>query len=134
MAMTLLSAVAPAVLPVAPLRVIAPKLAHAPPLPGPVLRMRQGSTVTLRVTNRLRVPTSIHWHGIVLPFDHGRRAGDQLRRHRAGREFVYRFTVRQSGTYWYHAHSRFQEQTGLYGAIVIEPDGGERIPPIATTW
>jgi CopA family copper-resistance protein len=95
-------------------------------VPGPVLRMRQGSTVTLRVTNRLRVPTSIHWHGIVLPFQMDGVPGISFPGIAPGETFVYRFTLRQSGTYWYHSHSGFQEQTGLYGALVVEPDGPER--------
>jgi CopA family copper-resistance protein len=97
-------------------------------VPGPVLRMRQGSTVTLRVTNRLRVPTSIHWHGIVLPFGMDGVPGISFPGIAPGETFAYRFTLRQSGTYWYHSHSGFQEQTGLYGAMVIEPDGPERHP------
>jgi len=97
-------------------------------VPGPVLRMRQGSTVTLRVTNRLRAPTSIHWHGIVLPFQMDGVPGISFPGIAPGETFVYRFTLRQSGTYWYHSHSGFQEQTGLYGALVVEPDGPERHP------
>jgi CopA family copper-resistance protein len=95
-------------------------------VPGPVLRMRQGSEVTLRVRNRLRVPTSIHWHGIVLPFDMDGVPGISFPGIAPGETFVYRFTLRQSGTYWYHSHSGFQEQAGLYGAMVIEPEAGER--------
>ena len=95
-------------------------------VPGPVLRMRQGSTVTLRVTNRLRVPTSIHWHGIVLPFQMDGVPGISFPGIAPGETFAYRFTLRQSGTYWYHSHSGFQEQTGLYGALVVEPDGPGR--------
>jgi CopA family copper-resistance protein len=97
-------------------------------VPGPVLRMRQGSAVTLRVTNRLRVPTSIHWHGIVLPSRMDGVPGISFPGIAPGETFVYRFTLRQSGTYWYHSHSGFQEQTGLYGALVVEPDGPERHP------
>lgn len=97
-------------------------------VPGPLLRMRQGSTITLRVTNRLRVPTSIHWHGIVLPFQMDGVPGISFPGIAPGETFTYRFTLRQSGTYWYHAHSGFQEQTGLYGALVVEPEGPERHP------
>ncbi|BBD79196.1 multicopper oxidase [Aerosticca soli] len=95
-------------------------------IPGPVLRWREGDTVTLRVTNRLAVPTSIHWHGILLPFQMDGVPGISFPGIAPGETFTYRFPVRQSGTYWYHSHSRFQEQTGLYGAIVVEPAGGER--------
>jgi CopA family copper-resistance protein len=95
-------------------------------VPGPLLRMREGETVTLRVTNRLRVPTSIHWHGMIVPADMDGVPGLSFGGIDPGSTFVYRFRVNQSGTYWYHSHSRFQEQTGLYGPIVIEPRNGER--------
>lgn len=93
-------------------------------LPAPLLRWREGDTVTLRVTNRLPVRSSIHWHGILLPAAMDGVPGLSFRGIAPGDTYVYRFTVQQSGTYWYHAHSGFQEQTGLYGPIVIEP----RIP------
>jgi CopA family copper-resistance protein len=97
-------------------------------IPGPILRWKEGSVVTLRVTNRLRVPTSIHWHGILLPFQMDGVPGISFDGIAPGETFAYRFPVRQSGTYWYHSHSGFQEQTGLYGPIVIEPAGSERHP------
>ena len=97
-------------------------------LPGPVLRWREGSTVTLRVTNRLRVPTSIHWHGILLPAGMDGVPGLSFPGIAPGETFVYRFPVKQSGTYWYHSHSGFQEQTGLTGPLVIDPAGPERNP------
>lgn len=90
-------------------------------LPAPTLRWREGETVTLRVSNRMNVPTSIHWHGILLPFQMDGVPGISFPGIMPGETFVYRFDVRQSGTYWYHSHSGFQEQTGLYGAIVIDP-------------
>jgi CopA family copper-resistance protein len=90
-------------------------------LPGPVLRWREGDTVTLRVRNDLAADTSVHWHGIVLPADMDGVPGLSFHGIRPGETFTYRFDVRQNGTYWYHAHSGFQEQAGLYGAIVIEP-------------
>jgi CopA family copper-resistance protein len=90
-------------------------------LPAPVLRWREGDTVTLRVTNQLPVHSSIHWHGILLPAAMDGVPGLSFPGIAPGETYVYRFTVQQSGTYWYHAHSGFQEQTGLYGAIVIEP-------------
>ena len=95
-------------------------------IPGPTLRWREGSTVALRVTNRLRVPTSIHWHGILLPSEMDGVPGFSFDGIAPGATFVYRFPVRQSGTYWYHSHSRFQEQTGVYGALVIEPESSTR--------
>ncbi|WP_050784407.1 copper resistance system multicopper oxidase [Achromobacter piechaudii] len=90
-------------------------------LPAPLLRWREGDTVTLHVTNRLREQTSIHWHGILLPSEMDGVPGLSFAGIDPGQTFTYRFAVRQSGTYWYHSHSGFQEQTGLYGAIVIEP-------------
>jgi CopA family copper-resistance protein len=95
-------------------------------VPAPLLRMRQGDVVTLRVTNRLRARTSIHWHGFILPADMDGVPGLSFPGIAPGETFTYRFKVNQSGTYWYHAHSGFQEQTGLYGPIVIERPGGER--------
>nr|AIT98388.1 multicopper oxidase precursor [uncultured bacterium] len=97
-------------------------------VPGPILRWKEGSTVTLRVTNRMRVPTSIHWHGIILPFQMDGVPGISFDGIAPGETFTYQFEVRQSGTYWYHSHSRFQEQTGLYGALVIDPSGPEPHP------
>ncbi|NMK47169.1 copper resistance system multicopper oxidase [Achromobacter sp. Bel] len=90
-------------------------------VPAPLLRWREGDTVTLHVTNRLREQTSIHWHGILLPTDMDGVPGLSFPGIDPGQTFTYRFAVRQSGTYWYHSHSGFQEQTGLYGAIVIDP-------------
>ena len=97
-------------------------------VPGPLLRMREGTTVNLRVSNRLRVPTSIHWHGIVLPFRMDGVPGLSFDGIAPGESFLYRFQLRQSGTYWYHSHSGFQEQNALYGPLVIEPAGPERYP------
>ena len=97
-------------------------------LPAPLLRWRQGDTVTLRVRNRLKVTSSIHWHGIVLPADMDGVPGLSFEGVPAGGEYTYRFTVNQSGTYWCHSHARFQEQTGLLGPIVVEPREGERYP------
>ena len=95
-------------------------------LPAPLLRWRQGDTVTLRVRNTLPVRSSIHWHGIILPADMDGVPGLSFMGIAPGESYVYRFTVNQAGTYWYHSHSRFQEQIGLYGPIVIEPREGER--------
>jgi FtsP/CotA-like multicopper oxidase with cupredoxin domain len=95
-------------------------------VPAPLLRMRQGDEVTIRVTNRLRETTSIHWHGFILPADMDGVPGLSFDGIAPGSTFTYRFKVNQSGTYWYHSHSRFQEQVGLYGPIVVERRGGER--------
>ena len=96
-------------------------------IPGPTLRCREGDTVTIRVTNRMAVSTSIHWHGIILPFQMDGVPGISFAGIPPGETFTYRFEVNQSGTYWYHSHSGFQEQTGMYGAIVVEPAAGESI-------
>lgn len=89
-------------------------------IPAPTLRWREGDTVTIRVTNRLRETTSIHWHGILLPFQMDGVPGISFTGIAPGETFVYRFKVRQSGTYWYHSHSGMQELTGMYGAIIID--------------
>ena len=106
----------------------APRIATAVngQVPAPTLYWREGDTVTLRVTNRLRATGSIHWHGILLPFQMDGVPGLSFNGIQPGETFVYRFPVRQTGTFWYHSHSRFHEQTGVYGALVIEPRGGER--------
>ncbi|MFZ5601344.1 MAG: copper resistance system multicopper oxidase, partial [Pseudomonadota bacterium] len=90
-------------------------------LPGPILRWKQGDTVTLRVTNQLAQHSSVHWHGIILPTEMDGVPGMSFDGIHPGQTFEYRFKVQQSGTYWYHSHSHMQEQTGLYGAIVIDP-------------
>lgn len=95
-------------------------------IPAPLLRWREGDLITLRVTNRLPSRSSIHWHGMIVPADMDGVPGLSFDGIPSGGAYVYRFKVNQYGTYWYHAHSRFQEQTGLYGPIVIERKGGER--------
>ncbi|KAF1690289.1 copper resistance system multicopper oxidase [Pseudoxanthomonas koreensis] len=91
-------------------------------LPAPLLRWREGDTVTLRVSNHLAdAPTSVHWHGILLPADMDGVPGMSFDGIAPGESWLYRFTLRQSGTYWYHSHSMFQEQAGLYGAIIVDP-------------
>ena len=95
-------------------------------IPAPTLRFREGDEVTIRVTNQLQVATSIHWHGILLPYQMDGVPGISFKGIAPGETFVYRFKLRQSGTYWYHSHSGFQEMTGMYGALIIEPREGER--------
>jgi CopA family copper-resistance protein len=91
-------------------------------VPAPTLRWKEGDTVTLRVANTLDdEDASIHWHGILLPANMDGVPGLSFHGIRPGETYVYRFTVRQAGTYWYHSHSGFQEQRGLYGPLVIEP-------------
>ncbi|HYB96087.1 MAG TPA: copper resistance system multicopper oxidase [Vicinamibacterales bacterium] len=97
-------------------------------VPGPVLRWREGDTVTLRVRNRLLdEDTSIHWHGIILPADMDGVPGLSFHGIRPAETFTYRFDVKQAGTYWYHSHSGFQEQRGVYGPLIIEPHGTDPI-------
>ncbi|WP_313524361.1 copper resistance system multicopper oxidase [Stutzerimonas kunmingensis] len=90
-------------------------------IPGPLLRWREGDTVTLRVRNRLPHDTSIHWHGILLPANMDGVPGFSFAGIAPDGMYEYRFKVVQSGTYWYHSHSGFQEQLGVYGALIIDP-------------
>ncbi|RZA19985.1 MAG: copper resistance system multicopper oxidase [Lysobacteraceae bacterium] len=90
-------------------------------LPGPILRWREGDTVTLRVRNTLSQTSAIHWHGILLPANMDGVPGLSFHGIEPGGDYLYRFKVRQSGTYWYHSHSSLQEQAGVYGALVIDP-------------
>lgn len=96
-------------------------------VPAPTLYWNEGDTVTIRVTNRLPTVSSIHWHGILLPPDMDGVPGISFAGIQPGQTFTYRFEVKQTGTYWYHSHSAFQEQTGLYGPIVVIPKAGERV-------
>ncbi|QOJ32299.1 MAG: copper resistance system multicopper oxidase [Gammaproteobacteria bacterium] len=100
-------------------------------LPAPLLRWREGDTVRIRVSNHLAEPTSIHWHGMLVPAAMDGVPGFSFPGILPGGSFEYRFRVRQAGTYWYHSHSGHQEQTGVYGPLVVlprdaDPDGVER--------
>lgn len=96
-------------------------------IPAPLLRWREGTTVNLRVSNALPAgslhghETSIHWHGILLPANMDGVPGLSFAGIHRGETYAYRFDVRQAGTYWYHSHSSFQEQAGLYGPLIIDP-------------
>jgi CopA family copper-resistance protein len=94
-------------------------------VPAPTLRLRQGDTVTINVTNRLDEPTSIHWHGFRLPNDQDGVPGLTFAGIRPSETFTYRFPIVQSGTYFYHSHSGMQEQKGLYGAALLIPSEKE---------
>jgi CopA family copper-resistance protein len=96
-------------------------------VPAPILRLKEGETVAIHVTNQLAQPSSIHWHGILLPFDMDGVPGLAFPGIAPGETFTYRFKVQQSGTYWYHSHSKFQEQTGLYGPLILDPAGADPI-------
>ncbi|KAK3586176.1 hypothetical protein CHS0354_013126 [Potamilus streckersoni] len=89
--------------------------------PGPILRFKEGEDITINVTNKLKEDTSVHWHGIILPYEHDGVPQVSFKGIAPGETFTYRFTAVQSGTYWYHSHSGMQEPDGAYGAIIIEP-------------
>ncbi|WP_313443590.1 copper resistance system multicopper oxidase, partial [Brevundimonas sp.] len=97
-------------------------------LPAPLLRMREGQNVRLSVTNTLDEDTSIHWHGLLLPFQMDGVPGVSFPGIKPRETFVYEFPIKQSGTYWYHSHSGLQEALGHYGPIVIDPAG---VDPVA---
>ncbi len=90
-------------------------------VPGPTLRFKEGEDVVINVTNTLDVDSSIHWHGLILPYRQDGVPGISFDGIKPGTTHTYRFPVRQSGTYWYHSHSGLQEQVGVYGSIVIKP-------------
>ena len=96
-------------------------------VPGPLIRLTEGQNVRLNVTNTLSVDSSVHWHGLLLPFQYDGTPGISFPGIKPGETFVYEFPIRQSGTYWYHSHSGLQEQSGHYGPMIIEPAGGEPI-------
>ncbi|HXV37827.1 MAG TPA: copper resistance system multicopper oxidase [Myxococcota bacterium] len=90
-------------------------------VPGPLVRLREAQDVTLRVTNELDVDTSVHWHGILLPYQMDGVPGLSFRGIAPGETFTYRYRVQQSGTYWYHSHSGLQDQSGHYGPLIVDP-------------
>ncbi len=89
--------------------------------PGPVLRFQEGEDVVINVTNNLSIETSVHWHGLILPYQQDGVPGISYDGIAPGETFTYRFPIVQTGTYWFHSHSGFQEPDGAYGAIIIEP-------------
>ncbi|WP_306096001.1 copper resistance system multicopper oxidase [Qipengyuania flava] len=89
-------------------------------VPGPLVRLREGQNVRLHVTNNLDEDSSIHWHGLLLPFQFDGVPGVSFPGIKPGETFTYEFPVRQNGTYWWHSHSGLQEQAGHYGPIIIE--------------
>jgi CopA family copper-resistance protein len=96
-------------------------------VPGPLIRLKEGQHVRLSVTNTLDEETSVHWHGLLVPFQMDGVPGVTFPGIKPGETFTYEFQVRQSGTYWYHSHSGLQEQMGHYGAIVIDPAGEDPV-------
>jgi len=97
-------------------------------VPAPTMHWREGDEVVIYATNRLNVPTSIHWHGLLIEgVMDGAPGFNGYVAIQPGETYTYRFKLRQAGTYWYHSHSAMQEQQGMYGAIVIEPSGREPV-------
>ena len=96
-------------------------------IPGPLIRLREGQNVRLHVENALDEDSSIHWHGLILPFHMDGVPGVSFPGIKPRSTFTYEFPVKQAGTYWYHSHSGLQEQLGHYGPIVIDPAGTDPI-------
>ncbi len=95
--------------------------------PGPVIRMKEGAEVLVRVHNHMDDSTSVHWHGILVPFTMDGVPGISYAGIAPGETFTYRYRLRQSGTYWYHSHSGFQEQLGHYGQLIVDPRGTDPV-------
>lgn len=96
-------------------------------VPGPLIRLREGDTARLTVTNMLDEDTSIHWHGLILPFQMDGVPGVSFPGIAPGTSFTYEFPVRQAGTYWYHSHSGLQEPLGHYAPMIIEPRAADPV-------
>ncbi|MCL4113351.1 UNVERIFIED_CONTAM: hypothetical protein GTU68_027539 [Idotea baltica] len=96
-------------------------------LPGPLIRFREGDDITINVTNRLQEDTSIHWHGLLVPFYMDGVPGIAFPGIKPGETFTYKWNLNQSGTYWYHSHSGLQEQLGHYGPLIIDPRGPDPV-------
>lgn len=112
-------------------RMVAGRAGHAVAVngtvPGPLVRLREGQDVEIAVHNQLAEDSSIHWHGILLPFQFDGVPGVSFPGIGPDARFTYRFRVRQAGTYWWHSHSGLQEQTGHYGPLIIDPAGEDPI-------
>ncbi len=96
-------------------------------LPAPLLRFREGEEVVINVKNSLKTETSIHWHGLLVPFHMDGVPGVSFPGIKPGETFQYRFSAPQNGTYWYHSHSGLQEQSGHYGPLIIDPKGADPV-------
>ena len=96
-------------------------------VPAPLIRLKQGQDVRISVTNTLSEDTSIHWHGVLLPFQMDGVPGVSFPGIRPGETFVYQFPVRHAGTFWYHSHSNLQEQLGHYGPLIFDPAGPDPV-------
>lgn len=96
-------------------------------VPAPLIRFREGDDITLNVKNTLDTDTSIHWHGLLVPFQMDGVPGVTFPGIKPRETFQYKFSVPQSGTYWYHSHSGLQEQVGHYGPIIIDPKSADPV-------
>ena len=96
-------------------------------VPGPLIRLKEGQNVRLHVTNNLAEDTSIHWHGLLVPFEMDGVPGVSFPGIKPGQTFTYEFPIIQSGTYWFHSHSGLQEQEGHYAPMVIDPKGADPV-------
>ncbi len=96
-------------------------------LPAPTLRWKEGDRVRIKVSNQLAHDSSIHWHGLILPTEMDGVPGFSFDGIKPGQSFDYEFPLLQNGTYWYHSHSGYQEQTGMYGAIIIDPKDNDPV-------
>ena len=96
-------------------------------VPGPLLRLREGQNVRLSVRNDLDEDTSVHWHGVLVPFQMDGVPGLTFPGIKPSQTFVYEFPIIQSGTYWYHSHSGLQEAEGHYGPIIIDPKDADPV-------
>ena len=90
-------------------------------IPGPVLKFKEGDIAEIHVTNKMEVETSVHWHGLLLPNYQDGVPYLTTPPIKPGETLVYTFPLKHSGTYWYHSHTRLQEQRGVYGSIIVEP-------------
>ncbi|HWM27012.1 MAG TPA: copper resistance system multicopper oxidase [Woeseiaceae bacterium] len=97
-------------------------------VPAPLIRLKEGQNVRIAVTNTLAEDTSIHWHGVLLPFQMDGVPGVSFPGIRPGETFVYEYPVRHAGTFWYHSHSGLQEQIGHYGPLIFDPAGADPVP------
>jgi FtsP/CotA-like multicopper oxidase with cupredoxin domain len=98
-------------------------------VPGPLVRLKEGEDVTITVRNTLAEDSSIHWHGLLVPFQYDGVPGISFPGIAPGQSFTYRFPIRQAGTYWWHSHSGLQEQSGHYGPLIIDPAGPDPVAP-----
>ncbi|MEQ9316164.1 MAG: copper resistance system multicopper oxidase [Henriciella sp.] len=96
-------------------------------LPAPLIRFREGEEIRINVRNGLDADTSIHWHGLLVPFYMDGVPGVSFPGIKPGESFQYKFAVPQSGTYWYHSHSGLQEQVGHYGPLIVDPAGTDPV-------